>query len=82
VLESVSGNFHTAVLVVHARFAVSLEMHRDVETIWMRQMSTGRRRWTTALREGSPHTSHHMVLWRQGGPLLVVLSMQRSIARR
>ncbi len=48
----------------------------------MQQMSGDRRRWITALWEGSPHTSHHVVLWGQGGPLLVVLSMQRSIARR
>jgi hypothetical protein len=37
-------------------------------------MSTDRRRWTTALREGTPHTSHHLVLWRRawaaaGGPV-------------
>ena len=54
-------------------------MYRGVEEMWMQQMGTDRRRWTTALREGSPHTGHHVVLWRQGGPLLVVLSVQRSI---
>jgi len=40
-------------------------MHRGVEEMWMQQMSTDRQRWTAALREGSPHTRHHMVLWRQ-----------------
>ena len=48
----------------------------------MQQMRADRRRWTTALPEDSPHTSHHMVLWRQGGPLVVALSTQRSIPRR
>ena len=40
-------------------------MYRGVEKMWMQLMSTDRRRWTTALREGWPHTSHHLVLWRQ-----------------
>ena len=104
---------HLAVLVLHARLVVSLEMslpcqlvRADLEMACtgvdrqavgavrrcvhaqgcgkdvMQQMSADRRRWTTALREDSPHTSHHMVLWRQGGPLVMVLSMQRSIPRR
>ena len=57
-------------------------MHGGVEKMWMQQMSADRRRWTTALREGSPHTGHHVVLsGSRLGPLLVVLSMQRSIPR-
>lgn len=80
-LNRYPANFHTAVLVLHAR--VRRELHaQGWGKMWMQQMSTDRRRWITALREGSPRTSHHMVLWRQGGPPLVVLSMQRSIPRR
>jgi len=42
-------------------------MHRGVEKMWMQHMSADRQRWTIALREGSAHTSHHVVLWRQDG---------------